>query len=153
MHICRSHHGGIYYEGAGPASPFLRRHMKSLRRPPAGRNRQRYPLGDQGAAGSPPYIPYALFGRRQMTWGLAEHYDLLIVRRREPSGDPPDRRETRTGRSTCCWISPLIPGKSPTPGIRGILSALTGMWRKGAGACCTSSGLPTVSCQRSSAKG
>lgn len=37
---------------------------------------------------------------------------------------------------------PYAPRKARqmTPGIRGILSAPTGMWRKGAGACCTSSG-------------
>lgn len=100
------------------------------------------------------HIPYAPRKARQMTRGDYEHYDLLIgfddenLREiRRIAGGDPDRK-----------IHLLLdftahPREIADPWYTGILSALTGMWRKGAGACCTSSGLPTVSCQRSSAKG
>ena len=74
------------------------------------------------------HIPYTSRKARQMTREDYGYYDLLIGLTMKTCGKSTGSPgETRTGRSICCWISRITPGKSPTPGIRGILSAPIGM--------------------------
>ena len=72
-------------------------------------------------------FPYAPRKARQMTRGIMGTMICSLGLDDEnlgrSAGSP---GETRTGRSTCRWISPIIPGKSPTPGIRGFCQHVPG---------------------------